>query len=198
MSNATENLAFTMDVLAWDPWLDIVEPGSETIEQAEVLTESGPLAAKSLYFRTLVHEPDILRHRSQVYNAILYSRGGLSRSERELASTAVSRANGCVYCASVHSRRFQQLSRRDDVIQQLFNDPSTAGTTDRERAIIAFSIALTHSPDGDHQRHIETLRHVGLSELELLDLIHCIAIFAWANRLMMNLGGAVHEGGAPN
>jgi alkylhydroperoxidase family enzyme len=30
-----------------------------------------------------------------------------------------------------------------------------------------------------------------LSDAEILDLIHAIAIFAWANRLMLNLGEPV-------
>lgn len=186
--SAPNHGAFTMDVLRWQPWVDIVAPGEETAEQAQVLKESGPQAAQSAYFRTLVHEPEILRHRSQVYNAILYARGGLLRAERELASTTVSRINGCIYCASVHARRFEQLAKRDDVIEQLFDDPVTAGTTDRERAIIIFATQMTREPQGDHRHNLSLLRQAGLSDLEMLDLIHSVAIFAWANRLMMNLG----------
>jgi alkylhydroperoxidase family enzyme len=32
------------------------------------------------------------------------------------------------------------------------------------------------------------LREIGLDDLEILDLIHSIAIFGWANRLMHTLG----------
>jgi len=35
------------------------------------------------------------------------------------------------------------------------------------------------------------LEAVGLSEAEILDLVHSVAIFAWANRLMLNLGEPV-------
>jgi len=35
------------------------------------------------------------------------------------------------------------------------------------------------------------LADAGLSDAEILDLIHAIAIFAWANRLMLNLGEPV-------
>jgi alkylhydroperoxidase family enzyme len=37
-------------------------------------------------------------------------------------------------------------------------------------------------------RQLRVLREAGLSDDEILDLIHSIAIFAWANRLMLNLG----------
>jgi uncharacterized peroxidase-related enzyme len=36
--------------------------------------------------------------------------------------------------------------------------------------------------------NIAKLKEAGLSSPEILDLIHSIAIFAWANRLMLNLG----------
>ena len=118
----------------------------------------------------------------------MYAPGGLSRAERELASAVVSRINGCVYCASVHAQRFEQLAKRNDVIKQVFDDPYTAGTTDRERAIVQFSIELTKNPDAVNSSHIKSLKDQGLSDGEILDLIHAIAIFSWANRLMLNLG----------
>ena len=125
------------------------------------------------------------------FNAIMYAPGGLPRAERELASTVVSRVNGCVYCASVHAQRFEQLAKRDDVIEQVFNDPATAGTSPREKAIVLASIDLTLTPGRVEPAQLRALRDVGLSDDEILDLVHSIAIFAWANRLMLNLGEPV-------
>jgi len=103
----------------------------------------------------------------------------------------VSRVNGCVYCASVHAQRFEQLTKRNDVIAQVFEDPDTAGTTARERAIVRASIALTRAPADFGPAAIQSLRDQGLSDLEVLDMLHAVAIFAWANRLMLNLGEPV-------
>jgi uncharacterized peroxidase-related enzyme len=108
-----------------------------------------------------------------------------------LASTVVSRVNGCVYCASVHSLRFEQLTKRNDVIVQVFSDPETAGTTPREKAIVRASIGLTLKPAEFNSLEVQRLIQVGLNAAEVLDLIHSIAIFAWANRLMLNLGEPV-------
>ncbi|HYS66538.1 MAG TPA: peroxidase-related enzyme [Paraburkholderia sp.] len=116
---------------------------------------------------------------------------GLSRAERELASTVVSRVNGCVYCASVHAQRFKQLAKRDDVIQQIFAAPDTAGTTERERAIVRYAIDLTLHPEAVGPESLDALRHAGLDDMQIFDLSHAIAIFAWANRLMLTLGEPV-------
>ncbi|VVE76274.1 alkylhydroperoxidase [Pandoraea captiosa] len=191
MSEIIRSHGFTNESLDWDAWLDVVELDKATPEQVAVLEESHPKAKTSDYYLFLVHQPEILRQRSAAFNAIMYAPGGMPRAERELSTTVVSRINGCVYCASVHAQRFEQLAKRNDVIREVFDEPRTAGTTDREKAIAQFSIALTEKPGDVRAEQLQALRDVGLTDAEILDLIHSIAIFAWANRLMLNLGEPV-------
>jgi len=182
---------FTNEVLEWKAWLDVVNVDTATPEQIAVLEESHPKAKVSDYYLFLVHQPEILRQRSTAFNAIMYAPGGMSRAERELGATVVSRVNGCVYCASVHAQRFEQLAKRNDVIGQVFEDPRTAGTTKREQAIGKFSIQITEAQAEVNADSIQALKDVGLNDGEILDLLHSDAIFAWANRLMLNLGEPV-------
>lgn len=191
MSEIIKSHGFTNEVLDWKAWLDVVDLNQATPEQIAVLEESHPKAKVQDYYRFLVHQPEILRQRSTAFNAIMYAPGGMPRAERELSTTVVSRINGCVYCASVHAQRFEQLAKRNDVIRQVFDDPYTAGTTARERAIATFSAELTERPADVTAEQLKPLREAGLSDGEILDLIHSIAIFAWANRLMLNLGEPV-------
>lgn len=179
---------FTNESLEWKAWLDVVQLGEATPDQMAVLEESHPKAKTSDYYLFLVHQPHILRERSTAFNAIMYAPGGLSRAERELGATVVSRINGCVYCGSVHAQRFEQLAKRSDTIAQVFEQPETAGTTAREKAIVQFSIKLTEQPAALDAGDIDALQAEGLNEGEILDLLHSDAIFAWANRLMLNLG----------
>jgi uncharacterized peroxidase-related enzyme len=191
MSDIIRSHGFTNETLEWDAWLDVVALENATPEQIAVLEESHPKAKTSDYYLFLVHQPEILRQRSAAFNAIMYAPGGMPRAERELSTTVVSRINGCVYCASVHAQRFEQLAKRNDVIREVFDDPRTAGTTPREKTIAQFSIALTEKPGDVRPEQLQALRDVGLTDAEILDLIHSIAIFAWANRLMLNLGEPV-------
>jgi len=191
MSDLIEIKGFTNATLGWKAWLDVVSLESATPEQIAVLEESHPKAKVSDYYLFLVHQPEVLKQRSVAFNAIMYAPGGMPRAERELGATVVSRMNGCVYCASVHAQRFEQLAKRTDAIIEVLNDPHTAGTSERERAIVQFSIALTNAPDAVAPADIQALKDVGLTELEILDLMHSVAIFAWANRLMLNLGEPV-------
>ena len=191
MSEVIRIKGFTNETLDWKAWLDVVKLDDATPEQIAILEESHPKAKESDYYLFLAHQPEILRQRSTAFNAIMYAPGGMPRAERELSTAVVSRINGCVYCASVHAQRFEQLAKRNDTIKQVFEDPRTAGTTDREKAIVQFSIELTERPDGVSADSIQRLKDAGLTEAEILDLIHSVAIFAWANRLMLNLGEPV-------
>jgi len=188
MSERIEIKGFTNATLGWKAWLDVVSLDAATPEQIAVLEESHPQAKVSDYYLFLVHQPEILKQRSVAFNAIMYAPGGMPRAERELGATVVSRINGCVYCASVHAQRFEQLAKRTDAVIEVFTDPHTAGTSERERAIVQFSIELTSHPERVSPASIQALKNVGLTELEILDLMHSVAIFAWANRLMLNLG----------
>ena len=191
MSESLDIQGFTNRTLGWKAWLPTLDPAHASPAQQAVLEESHPQAKVSQYYLTLIHQPEVLRQRSLAFNAIMYAPGGLSRAERELASAVVSRINQCVFCASVHAQRFEQLAKRNDAIAQVFADPHTAGTTPREQAIVQFAIDLTLTPGELPPERLLALREQGLNDAEILDLIHAIAIFAWANRLMLNLGEPV-------
>lgn len=186
---------FTNETLDWASWLQPVRVEQATPLQQQVLDESHPQSRASAYYLTLVHQPEMLRHRSAAYNAIMYASGGAPRADRELAAMVVSVTNGCVYCTSVHAQRFTQLTKRTDTVEQVFDDPASAGTTPRERAIATFARALTQRPQQLGPADIAPLREQGLSDEEILDVLHAAAIFGWANRLMHNLGEPVHPQG---
>jgi len=185
---ALEIAGFTSRTLDWQSWLPL--PASSTLSagQQAVLDMSHPKARESDFYRLLVHQPQVLQQRSLAFNAIMYAPGGLPRAEREIAATAVSRSNGCVYCTAVHAQRFEQLARRNDVMAQIFARPESAGTNARERTLIAASMALTRQPAAFCARDVLALRAAGLAAREILDWLHVTSLFAWANRLMLNLG----------
>ncbi len=179
---------YTNATLGWKAWLPIEKLSQLTPAQDAILNTSHPTARESDYYMLLVHAPELLEQRSHVYNAIMYAPGGAARHERELASAAVSRINGCVYCTSVHAQRYEQLSKRNEVIAQLFSDPRQAGTTPREQAIIQTAIALTENPREFGVTNLQPLVAQGMTPGQIRDILCAVAIFAWANRLMMNLG----------
>ncbi|MGO7522845.1 carboxymuconolactone decarboxylase family protein, partial [Rhizobium brockwellii] len=70
----------------------------------------------------------------------------LSRAERELAATAASRTNGCIFCASVHSRFASHHSKRTQDVQRLLDEGTGTDLGSRWNAIVSSSVALTETP----------------------------------------------------
>ena len=52
---------------------------------------------------------------------------------------------------------------------------------------------MTLNPAGLGAEDIAPLRALGLNDEEIIDLLHAVAIFGWANRLMYNLGEPAAE-----
>ncbi|MCX6050005.1 MAG: peroxidase-related enzyme [Chloroflexi bacterium] len=185
--------SFTIEPVDWNAWLETIDLAAATPEQIAVLEESTPTAKTSPYYLLLIHDVDALRERSRLFNAVMYGPKGLARADRELASVAVSRINGCVYCASVHAQRYAQLTKHPEVVQRIFDEGVDTTLDPRSRAIVDYSVKLTRAPNEMTAADLSSLRAVGLSDLEILDLTHVVAMFAWANRLLQTLGEPVRK-----
>jgi alkylhydroperoxidase domain protein len=180
--------AFTQAELGWEPWLPPL-PVDELTER-HYLGLVDKRRASNPYFRLLVRDPDILGARTRTDNDIFYNeKGGLSRALRELSAASASRTNGCIFCASVHSRFASHHSKRRDDVQRLLDDGTAASQEDPQwRAVIDASVALTETPTAFDASHVQQLREAGLDDLAIADAIHGAAFFNWANRLMLSLG----------
>ena len=183
----TAPVAFTRAQLDWLPWLEPLAVDALTERQVASLVDAARV--KSPYFRLLARDPDALEARTRTDKDIFYNPdAGLPRAERELAAAATSRVNGCVYCASVHSRHAATYSKREADVQRLLDEGVGADLGERWNAIVAASVALTSTPSAFGAEHVARLRRAGLDDLAISDVVHAAAFFNWANRLMLSLG----------
>jgi uncharacterized peroxidase-related enzyme len=181
---------FTRGELDWQPWLAPVDLDAATEEQRAALKITPSNRAVGAYSLVLAHDPEALEQRSPLYNAIMFGPRGLPRAERELGAVVASRINGCAYCASVHAKRFTELTKTPEVMQHIQADAVDAPLEPRQKTIIGYAAKLTRDPAAIGPADAAPLRAQGLSDLDILDLTHAVAMFAWANRLMQTLGQA--------
>lgn len=181
---------FQQGGLGWVPWIAPVAEADLGDDQRDALIEAG--RAKNPYFRLLARDPAALKARTLTdFDIFFNTTDGLGRAERELAATAASRLNGCLFCASVHADRATEESGRRDVVQRLLDEG--IGTTSRLGdqvwdAVVDASVALTLTPQSFGVAHVEQLRAAGLEDGDIIDALSCAAFFNWANRLMLSLG----------
>lgn len=185
---------FTRTVPQWRPRVQPVSLEAASEEQLDALQVTPSNTKVSDYVLVLAHDAHTLKVRSPLFNAIMYNKGGLSRAEREVGALGASIVNRCVYCAAVHATRHAQLAKSDELINALFTHGESAQLSPRDQAIFNFARDLAKTPSQATPAHIEALRDVGLSELEILDLVMSSSLFGWANRLMHVLGDPVRQG----
>ncbi len=113
-------------------------------------------------------------------------RSGLESSLLELVKTRASQINGCAFCIDMHTKDARAAGETEQRLYALNAWRETPFYTDRERAALAWTEAVTevnhtHVPK---ELYDETHRH--FSDKELVDLTWAVAaINAW-NRLAIS------------
>lgn len=191
MSNVVHT--FTTKLPHWAPHVTPVNLETATPEQLQAMQVTPSNKKVSEYVLTLAHDPESLAVRSPLFNAIMYGKDGLDHAERELGALGTSIVNRCVYCAAVHSARYNQLTKRTDVVEKIFTDETKAQLDDYSQGIFDFSVALAKTPSHATDAHIRNLEDFGFDTLQMVDLVLASAIFSWANRLMHVLGEPIEK-----
>ena len=184
---------FTKSVPHWQPRVNPVVFEEASDEQLDALQVTPSNTKVSEYVLVLAHDPETLKVRSPLFNAVMYNSGGLSRAERELGAIGASMINRCIYCAAVHADRHAALEKSDEVINNIFANGEDARLSPRDQAIFDFAVALSKTPSTAGAAEISALREAGLDDTEILDLVLSAALFGWANRLMHILGDPVRK-----
>ena len=179
---------FTTSVPFWSPRITPIDLEEATEHQLEAMKVTPSNMAVSEYVLVLAHDPQTLKERTPLFNSIMYSRGGLSRAETELAAVATSVANRCIYCAAVHSKRYNELTNDESVTATVFDESADSSLNSRQRAIVSFATKLSKCPPEANKTDVDLLVENGLDMAEILDVILSTSLFGWANRLMHVLG----------
>ena len=183
---------FTAVVPFWQPRvapLELEDASDEQLAAMKVTVSNTKIGAYTL---VLALDPETLQQRTPLFNGIMYSRGGLSRAETELGAVAASVVNRCIYCAAVHANRYNELTKDETVIGNIFGTSETGGEetglNSRTAALMDFATKLSQCPSEAGKADVERLIENGFSMGEVLDLVLSASLFGWANRLMHVLG----------
>ena len=182
---------FTTVVPFWKPRVTPVELDKATEEQLDAMKVTPSDTGVGEYVLVLAHDPQTLKERTPLFNGIMYSHGGLSRTETELGAVAASLVNRCIYCAAVHSNRYNQLAKDETVIDGIFGAAGGSGLDLGQKAIFNFATKLSECPSEASKGDMQQLMEAGLTIGEIFDLVLTASLFGWANRLMHVLGDPI-------
>lgn len=108
---------------------------------------------------------------------------GLEPALLELVKTRASQINGCAYCLDMHTKDARARGETEQRLYALSAWAETPFFTERERAALAWTEAVTRIADGHVPDDVYELARRHFGEKELVDLtLAIIAINGW-NRL---------------
>jgi uncharacterized peroxidase-related enzyme len=88
------------------------------------------------------------------------------------------------------------LLRDDDLLERIERDWRSAALEPRRHAMLAYAEKLTRSPSTVTRADVETLRKVGFSDRDVLEIVEVTAYFAYVNRIADGLGVELEPGSA--
>jgi len=138
-----------------------------------------------LDFNKLAHEGLAKMRALEHY---LNTGSGLDLVLLDLVRLLASRINGCEYCVELHSAQLRKLHEPEERIAGVVEWRGSAAYTQRERAALAWTEALTNIQDGHASDAVYAQVREHFNEVETVNLTLTITtINAW-NRIAISLG----------
>jgi len=177
-------------------WIEIIDPEQAEGRLARIYQRASGGGPVDQILRVHSLRPHTLEGHMALYRSVLHHpRNTLETAFAEAIGVLVSRINRCDYCIAHHSagmrRALADDARADAWLRAL--DLAEPGVRDevfdtRQRAALAWAEQITRAPAECSEREIQTLRTVGWSDGEILEINQIVGYFCYANRTVLGLG----------
>jgi len=135
-------------------------------------------------FLGFAHRPDEARAFFAWHDALLLKEdSGLSKAEREMIIVATSGANQCLYCVVAHGALLRVYSKQPKLADQLATNYRKADISERQRAMLAFALKVSHDSASVGEDDFAALRVHGFSNEDIWDIGAITALFGLSNRM---------------
>ena len=122
------------------------------------------------------------------YTERLLACGPIDETLFEYVMVAVAQANECRYATASHRKKLKEAAGLAESELLAIVEEDYSGLPDRERVIMTVSAQLARSPHDVDASHIESLRSVGLSDADILQLFAVVGWCSTANAIVTGLG----------
>lgn len=82
----------------------------------------------------------------------------------------------------------RRLLKDESLYEAIEDGWQSAPLSDKRRAMLAYSVKLTHDPGDMVAGDVELLRSEGFSDRDILDIAEVVGYYAYVNRLADGLG----------
>ncbi len=126
---------------------------------------------------------------SHLAHTLLHGPSGLSRGERELIASYVSKLNDCEFCHQSHSASANvHLGDNGHTVSCLIEDIDSSPVSDKLKALLKIAAKVQQSGKLVSKEDIESAKSFGASDEEIHDAVLIAAAFCMYNRYVDGLG----------
>lgn len=137
-----------------------------------------------------------MRQHYDLYKQLMYSKGPLSRVQREMIAVVVSAENKCRYWLHHHGAGLRRLlevkgvvsADQEKLLASLASDYRMADLHAADLAMLDYVVKLTHAPGDMVEADVSSLRAQGFDNRAIHDICTITAYYAFVNRIADGLG----------
>lgn len=135
-----------------------------------------------------LRDPDRYGPLLRFIESVMTGKSELSKAEREMIASHVSKLNGCAFCLGAHKWTLAAMDINPNLIAAAEAGDDSNHLDERMRSVLRFAAKLTRTPHNIGQSDIDALLGAGWSEQAIEDAINVISIFNYVNRLVDGFG----------
>lgn len=139
-------------------------------------------------FRAYSYRPERLSAWFGHYRQLHEPTPNLSAADREMIAVVVSAHNRCTYCILAHGAALAEALDDHVLADYIATNWRHAGLDERRATICAYAEKLTARPHEMTEADLRGLREVGLSDVEVWDVVEIASMYNFTNRMALGLG----------
>lgn len=124
----------------------------------------------------------------EFFENVMVGESELTKAEREIIATHVSRITDCHFCVEAHSATLIAMGVNDTTVSSVVAGQHIVGISDQVRNLLVFSEKLTLTPAAITIVDIDALKDKGISEQVIEDTINVVSLLSYLNRIVDAFG----------
>ena len=139
-------------------------------------------------YRAQLLRPDLVNAQVELLDRLLFTKGALSRVQKEFILLTVSAENNNTYFAALHSQTLRFLGVKPEQSERLVIDHRDASLSEPDIALLDFARKLAASPHSFTELDVESLRQSDFNDGQILEAVLMVGLTQFLNAVQMGLG----------
>src|SRR5689334_23174262 len=132
-------------------------------------------------YRALMIRPDLLDAKVRFLDQLLFTKGALSRVQKEFILLAVSAENNNSYFPALQCQTLQFLGVKTEKSEQVLVDHHTANLSDADVALLDFARRLVSQGTSFSGLDVDSLRAASFSDEQILEAVLMVGLSQFLN-----------------